>query len=77
MYMNIILSATGMEDSNVDYTPFDKEPLCKDINGDLCCEDYSHCSVISMMLYLSVSTYSYMSWCASIRSLLSCTQESP
>ena len=51
-----ILAAMDMEDCNHKYTPADKDPLCKDVNGAPCCEDWDYRSIVGMMLYLAVST---------------------
>jgi hypothetical protein len=51
-----ILTAMEMEDCNTKYTPADKEPLCKDIDGDPCSENWEYRSIVGMMLYLAGST---------------------
>jgi len=51
-----ILAAIDMEDCNHKYTPADKDPLCTDVSGAPCCEDWEYRSIVGMMLYLAVST---------------------
>ena len=51
-----ILAAIDMTDCNHKYTPADKDPLCKDITGAPCCEDWDYRSIVGMMLYLAGST---------------------
>ena len=38
------------------YTPTDKIPLNKDLNGDPCCEEWDYRSIAGMLLYLAGST---------------------
>ena len=35
------------------YTPADKDPLCKDEDGDPCCDNWNYRSIVGMMLYLA------------------------
>ena len=42
-----------MNDCNLKFTPTDKEPLSKDIDGDLCWEEWDYMSVVGILLYLS------------------------
>ena len=51
-----ILQAMDMLDSNVKYTPADKDPLHKDLMGEPCCEAWKYRSIFGMMLYLAGST---------------------
>ena len=51
-----ILAAMDMTDCNHKYTPADKDPLCKDVTGAPCCEDWDYRSIVGMMLYLAGST---------------------
>ena len=51
-----ILSAMDMEDCNHKYTLADKDPLCKDVDGASCCEDWDYRSIVGIMLYLVGST---------------------
>ena len=51
-----ILVATQMEECNLKYTPADKIPLNKDLDGDPCCEEWYYRSIVGMLLYLAGST---------------------
>ena len=51
-----ILVATQMEDCNIKFTPADKVPLNKDLDGDHWCEEWNYRSIIGMLLYLAGST---------------------
>ena len=51
-----ILTAMDMEDCNLKYTPAEKDPLCKDVDGDPCSESRDYKSIVGMMLYLAGST---------------------
>ena len=51
-----ILSAMDMEDCNHKYTPVKKDPLCKDVDGSQCCNDWDYRSIVVMILYLAGST---------------------
>ena len=50
-----ILTAMDMEDCNLKFTPAEKDPLCKDLGGAPCCEDWDYRSIVGMMLYLAGS----------------------
>ena len=52
-----ILTAIDMEDYNLKYTPAEKDPLCKGIDGDSCCENWEYRSIVGMVLYLVGSTW--------------------
>ena len=54
--INRILSVMAMEECNPKYTPADKVPVGKDIDGDPCMEEWEYWSVVGMMLYLAGST---------------------
>ena len=51
-----IMVATEMEDCNIKFTPADKVPLTKDLDGDPCCEEWEYRSIVGMLLYLAGST---------------------
>ena len=46
----------SMESSNHNFTPAAKEPLYKDLNSELCCEEWNYWSIVGMLLYLSGSS---------------------
>ena len=45
-----------MQESNIKYTPAEKEPLHKDLDGSPCCEEWDYRSIVGMLLYLAGST---------------------
>ena len=45
-----------MDDFKTKYIPVDKEPLCKDANGDPCYEEWDYIYVVGMLLYLAGSS---------------------
>ena len=45
-----------MVDSNIKYTPADKDPIHKDLMGEPWCESWKYRSIVGMMLYLAGST---------------------
>ena len=51
-----ILHAMGMEESNMKYTPADKESLYKDIDKAPYCEEWDYHSMVGMPLYLAGNT---------------------
>ena len=51
-----ILQTMDMLDSDVKYTPADKEPLHKDLMGEPCYESWEYRSIVGIMLYLTGST---------------------
>ena len=51
-----VLAATQLEECNPKYTPADKIPLDKDLDGDPCCEEWDYRSIVGMLLYLAGST---------------------
>jgi hypothetical protein len=51
-----ILAAMEMENCNMKYTPAEKDPLCKDMDGAPCCENWDYRWIICMLLYLAGST---------------------
>ena len=46
----------NLQDSNPNFTPADKIPLSKDLDGEPCCEGWNYQSIIGMILYLGGST---------------------
>ena len=44
-----------MDDYNLKYTTTEKDPLCKDLDGDPCCENWDYRYIVGMMLYLAGS----------------------
>ena len=50
-----ILTVMEIQDSNLKYTPTDKEPLNKDLDGELYREDREYRSIVGMMLYIGSS----------------------
>ena len=50
-----ILVATQTEDCNIKFTPADKIPLDKDLDGDPYCEEWDYRSIVSILLYLAGS----------------------
>ena len=57
-----ILSVMDMTECNRKYTPADKIPLGKDVDGDPYMEEWDYRSVVGMMLYLASSTRSVISY---------------
>ena len=51
-----ILIVMDMTDYNRKYTLADKIPLGKDVDGDMCMEEWEYRLVVRMMLYISGST---------------------
>ena len=51
-----------MIDCNHEYTPLDKIPAGKDLDGETCIELWEYCSVVGMILYLVDSTRPYISF---------------
>ena len=51
-----ILDATQMEHCNIKFTPVDKVPLAKDLDGNQCCEEWEYRSIVGMLLYLVGNT---------------------
>ena len=45
-----------MEERNIKFTPADKVPMSKDLDGDPCREDWDYRSIVGMLLYLAGST---------------------
>ena len=41
---------------NPKFTLAEKGPLCKDLDGQPCCEEWGYCSIVDTMLYLAGST---------------------
>ena len=52
-----IPTAMDMEDCNLKFTPAKKDPLCKDLGGAPCCEDWDCRSIVGMMIYLAGSHF--------------------
>ena len=48
--------STKLEDCNPKFTPADKVPLDKILDGDSCCEEWEYRSIVGMLLYLAGST---------------------
>ena len=51
-----ILDDMGMQESNIKYTPAEKQPLHKDLDGSPCCEEWDYRSLVGILLYLPDST---------------------
>ena len=51
-----ILSVMNMTDCNLKYTPVNKVPVGKDLEGNPCLEDWEYRLLVGMMLYLAGST---------------------
>ena len=51
-----ILVATQVEDCNPKFTPDDKVPLDKYVDGDPCHKEWEHMSIVGMLLWLAGSS---------------------
>ena len=51
-----ILQSMHMVECNIKYTPADKDPLHKYLQGEPCFEDWDYRSIVEMMLYLAGNT---------------------
>ena len=51
-----VITAMNLQEANPNFTPADKVPLSKDLEGENCVEDWNYRSIVGILLYLAGST---------------------